>query len=241
MQNYIWMVNAFHEGNLSGISFIENQLTKHLENNEENQTEIEHILDFLYSNQDKDYSSIGYKTIKEKADKWTKKMNESYVDIDEMYWEDIEILKEYSNGFKIVKLLSESAYKREGNMMWHCVASYFGRDTEVFSLRDSKNNPHCTIEKNQQIKGKGNSWIVEKYIEYVVDFLEFSGMNVRDSEMKNLGYTNISFYKQVAILKDDIKLFRDKYFYWDIKNAFRDDVEVHFCSSVSDAKDKKLI
>jgi hypothetical protein len=79
------MVNAFHEGNLSGISFIENQLTKHLENNEENQTEIEHILDFLYSNQDKDYSSIGYKTIKEKADKWTKKMNESYVDIDEMY------------------------------------------------------------------------------------------------------------------------------------------------------------
>jgi hypothetical protein len=41
--------------------------------NQENQTEVEEILDFLYSN-DIDISKIGYKTILEKTQKWHKKL-----------------------------------------------------------------------------------------------------------------------------------------------------------------------
>ncbi|WP_353889043.1 PcfJ domain-containing protein [uncultured Flavobacterium sp.] len=56
----------------------------------------------------------------------------------------------------MVTLKSESSYIREGKLMSHCVGSYYGRDKIIYSLRDSKNNPHCTIEHGQQIKGKGN-------------------------------------------------------------------------------------
>ena len=38
--------------------------------------------------------------------------------------------------------------------MSHCVASYYGRDVEIYSLRDKKNLPHCTLEKDNQIKGE---------------------------------------------------------------------------------------
>lgn len=49
MQKYIEYVNRFHEWNEIEIVFIQNQLKKHLEKNQENQTEIEEILDYLYS------------------------------------------------------------------------------------------------------------------------------------------------------------------------------------------------
>jgi hypothetical protein len=62
--------------------------------------------------------------------------------------------------------------------MSHCVASYYGRDTVIYSLRDSNNNPHCTIEDGNQIKGKGNGSVDPKYIDYVVKFLEKLGMTV---------------------------------------------------------------
>ncbi len=49
MQKYLTYVKGFQEDNKYGIYFIENQLRKHLQENQENQTEIEHILDYLYS------------------------------------------------------------------------------------------------------------------------------------------------------------------------------------------------
>jgi len=94
--------------------------------------------------------------------------------------------------------------------MRHCVASYFGTETDIYSLRDKDNVPHCTMEENQQIKGKGNGNINPKYISYVVAFLEEVGMKVGDNEMKNIGYVNIED------LKNDFdfgKLYNDKYFY----------------------------
>lgn len=49
MKKYIDYVNKFQEANEFWFYFIENQLKKHLVDNEENQTEIEEILDFVYS------------------------------------------------------------------------------------------------------------------------------------------------------------------------------------------------
>lgn len=71
--------------------------------------------------------------------------------------EDINGIKNiYSckNNYKFVELVSEQSIKREGKFMQHCA----GSDTQnyindvrnhkikLFSLRDSNNNPHCTIE-----------------------------------------------------------------------------------------------
>lgn len=74
MNKYINFVNEFHEWNALSLEFIDNQLAKHLKENEENQTEIEIILDFLYLNQETEISKIGYKTILEKTEKWYKKL-----------------------------------------------------------------------------------------------------------------------------------------------------------------------
>jgi hypothetical protein len=43
-------IKEFHNNNQVEIDFIDNQLSKHLKDNQENQTEIETILDYLYSN-----------------------------------------------------------------------------------------------------------------------------------------------------------------------------------------------
>ena len=191
MQKYIQFVQEFHENNALWLSFIENQLNKHLKENPENQTEIETILDFLYSNQKTDISKIGYKTILEKTEKWHKKLQSVSSKDNEKEWVDYETVLDFKDGFKFVKLISKSCYKREGKNMSHCVASYFGRNTTIYSLRDAKNLPHCTIEDGQQVKWKWNGKIDPKYIDYVVKFLEFKWMIVGENEMKNLGYIKL--------------------------------------------------
>ena len=178
--------------------------------NLENQTEIEHIIDYLVSDEaPKRLKKMSYEEAKKNTDKWNKSLIKKGNEIQELE-NDIEIIKDFEDGFKIVKLVGENAFKREGYLMRHCVASYFGKDTKVYSLRDDKNMPHCTMEENQQIKGKGNGSINPNYIKYIVAFLEEIGMSVGDNEMKNLGYIN------VEDLKSDFdfgKLYNDKYFY----------------------------
>ena len=188
MKKYIDYVKQFHEWNQTEIEFIENQLKKHLSENEENQTEIETILDYLFSNPKVNISKIWYKTILEKTEKWHKKLSQLETKDDEEVWVDYEIVLDFKDWFKFVKLISQNSYNREWKIMSHCVASYFWRKVNIYSLRDSNNKPHCTIEENQQVKGKWNWSIDPKYIDYVVKFLEHLRMSVWENEMKNLGY-----------------------------------------------------
>ncbi len=74
MKKYLTYISEFHNSNPVEIDFIKNHLKKHLETNEENQTEIETILDYLFSNPKVDISKIGYSTILEKTEKWHKKL-----------------------------------------------------------------------------------------------------------------------------------------------------------------------
>ena len=145
MQYYLDYINRLHDWKQIEIDFINNQLKKHLIDNQENQTEVEEILDFLYSN-DIDISKIGYKTILEKTQKWHKKLAKLEVVDEEVEWVDYEVSLDFWDGFKFVKLISQNSYNREWKLMSHCVASYYGRDVNVYSLRDWKNKPHCTIE-----------------------------------------------------------------------------------------------
>ena len=182
---YLQYIKEFHNNNQVEVYFVNNQLSKHLKENEENQTEIEHILDYLYSNPKIDISKIWYITIKEKAEKRNNKLQSIKIK-DDSDW--IDIVLDFKDWFKFVKLRSKESYKKEWKLMSHCVASYYWKWKDIYSLRDWNNNPHCTIEDWNQIKGKGNGKIDPKYIDYVVKFLEFNGMKVREEEMANLWY-----------------------------------------------------
>ena len=187
MQKYLQYVLEFHENKQLEIDFINNHLKKHLETNPENQDEIEQILDDLFSNKI-DISKIGYKTLLEKTMKWHKKLQQVSTKKDETEGVDYEVFLDFKDGFQVVTLKSKASYEREGKLMSHCVASYYGRSSKIYSLRDCKNMPHCTIEEWQQIKGKGDAKIDPKYIDYIVKFLEKIGMRVGENEMKNLWY-----------------------------------------------------
>jgi hypothetical protein len=151
MKNYLQYIKEFHEDNQIEIDFVNKQLSNNLKENEENQTEIEEILDYLYSMKP-NISKIGYKTIVERKDKWHKKLQSVSSKDNEKEGIDYGTILDFKDGFKIVKLISKECYEREGKLMSHCVSSYFGRDTIIYSLRDNKNMPHCTIEQDQQIK-----------------------------------------------------------------------------------------
>jgi hypothetical protein len=92
--------------------------------------------------------------------------------------------------------------------MSHCLGGYSARkDYDIYSLRDKNNKPHATFEVSKkdkdilQIKGKGNGPIHPKYIHRVLAFLKKLGMDIRESEMVNLGYyyipeTHLKFVRE---------------------------------------------
>lgn len=114
---------------------------------------------------------------------------------------DYVVLKAYESGYRWCDLISENALVREGQQMGHCVGGYWERvkkgEEKIFSLRDAKNGPHCTIEfdpkdKNiAQIKGKQNKGVNDEYKSYLVDFLsapliEYKRVNSYDLEQSGL-------------------------------------------------------
>lgn len=114
----------------------------------------------------------------------------------------------------------KEALKYEGDTMGHCVGGYCedvaGGAARIFSLRDSKGQPHVTIEVDPtgkrvdmtrrrmiepsedsgipgivQIKGKGNKAPKEDYLPYVQDFVR-SGQWGRVGDLENTGLRNVS-------------------------------------------------
>jgi hypothetical protein len=175
-------------------------------------TEGEHIIDYLISSDAPSrISGATFDQMKSNADKWLKAQIKKGNNIKELAT-DTETVLDFDDGFRMVRLVGENAYKREGFLMSHCVASYYGKSAKIYSLRDKDNMPHCTIEEDQQIKGKGNGDISPKYIDYVVRFLESINMTAGDSEMKHLGYVNISNIKDEHAIFDKTLTYRDIYY-----------------------------
>src|SRR3989304_5656363 len=191
------------------IYWISHNLINYLKDNPENQDEIEHILDYMSSKDaPKKLKGMSYKEADSNAKKWTLTQQKKGEHIKETE-KDTKTILDFKDGFKIVKLIGENAFKRESYLMRHCVSNYYNKDTEIFSLRDKDNMPHCTMEKNQQIKGKGNGDIHPRYIDYVVQFLKHIGMTVGDNEMKHLGYINISKWRKKLSKETVIKCYGD--------------------------------
>jgi hypothetical protein len=176
-------------------NWIQVNLVNYLKDNTENQNEIDHIIDYL--NSDKAplrLKKMSYEEAKNNAIKWINALIKQGNDIMETE-KDIETFLDFNNGIKFVKLVSKNSFLREGKLMAHCVGSYADKkDIIIYSLRDSKNRPHCTIEVKtkdkfiQQIQGKGNGSIHPKYIKYILKFLKKLDMKINTNYMKNLGY-----------------------------------------------------
>lgn len=198
------------------VSFwINHNLRNYLEKNHENQSEIEHIIDYLNSDDaPKRLKKMSYKEANEGAKRWVKTMIKKGSDLEDVEDVDYDVTIDFKDGYKLVKLKSELAFQREGNLMAHCVSSYFNKDSDIYSLRDSRNMPHCTLEipkgaeSFNQCKGKGNGPIHHKYISYVLKTMKFFNIPIRDSEMLNLGYflpESCGDEKQVAWFKANFK------------------------------------
>ena len=128
--------------------------------------------------------------------KYPKKLNKKKVDRAVAEAGEV-IVKDYDDGYSWRKLTTKDALAREGQLMGHCSGSYYDRvkegAVEIWSLRDPKNEPHCTVELRpgsqvvQQIKGKQNKAVIDKYHPYIRDVLnEFlHGWEIADTEIKN--------------------------------------------------------
>lgn len=184
--------------------WIKTVLKAYLSKNDENVGEIEHILDYFSFKRKKckernkrfKLTRLGYEQARDEASAWVEKQNKKAANIVETEADIVEI-KELDNGLRLVKLVGENAFKREGRLMSHCVGSYYGKKgVEVYSIRDEGNSPHCTIEVSgddaNQVKGKGNGSIHPKYVGSVLKALKFLNKEVRKSEMTYLGYREVS-------------------------------------------------
>ena len=220
MNKYIEYARAFTASE-EVVYWVSHNLANHLKDNPEVQDEIEHIIDYFASDAaPKRLRGMSYAEAKANTEKWNATLQKKGANIKEKP-EDTETVLDFKDGFRVVKLIGKVAFEREGFLMRHCSASYFNKkDTEVYSLRDSENMPHCTMEKNKQVKGKGNGNIHPKYVGYVVKFLEHIGMAVGDNEMEHLGYINVEKFKKD--LHKDTDYFNEKYVREDTKLLDKD-------------------
>jgi hypothetical protein len=212
--------------NTNLIHWIEHNLKNYLETNPENQTEIEHILDYLNSpDAPKRLNRMSYEQAKISTDKWNTSLIKKASDVRESTV-DTELVVVVESEMRLVKLTGKAAYQYEGAQMGHCVSSYFENSkSSIYSLRDRNNEPHCTIELDtkgsiNQIKGKQNKPIVPKYVSAVLQSLEYLKCNIRSSEMDNLGYDSFegnegmwSFLESNFVGIQEIKFKEKRYFY----------------------------
>lgn len=204
LQKYLTYNNPSEEV----IGWIRTVLAAEIKKNGENQVDIEHILDFLASDKaPQRLRKMSYQQAKLASEKWTKTLIKKGAHIDELP-RDTKVLKKFSDGFTLVELIGENAFKREGYLMRHCAGSYAGKaNTKVLSLRDPLNMPHATFELQgengfTQIKGKGNGSIHPDYIKKVLSILKMFKVNVRSSELENLGYIEVSEFMKKALKTD---------------------------------------
>ena len=131
----------------------------------------EHILDWITATNPSKLAKMRWDEVLKESEKWTKSEQKKGSKIGEES-KDTKLFMKIGK-FKIVQLIGDNAFKREGYLMSHCVASYYGKTgIKIYSLRDAKNEPHCTFEvvgntQIQQVKGKGNGPIHPNYIDAV--------------------------------------------------------------------------
>lgn len=135
--------------------------------------EVKHVLDYLKAHPNERLARASYPQVLIKANQWTERVNKKNKNLKSSG--KVKVLKTFSNGFKFVHLLDQTAKNWEGLHMEHCVATY-SDSKSIYSLRDAENYPHATFEiKGQKIfqsVGKRNSFISEKYLPMVLSIFK---------------------------------------------------------------------
>ena len=121
--------------------------------------------------------------ILKKHDKWVKRLNSG---TKTTVFAGDESLIIQQGEYALVKLETENAYKREGQRMHHCVASYWTSNSEIWSLRH-KGEPVATVEARlykdgdddlydlRQVQGKRNTDIGRELKEVLIRALDATG------------------------------------------------------------------
>lgn len=100
-----------------------------------------------------------------------------------------KVIRRYPSGYYWMDLQTNNS-RDESQAMGHCGRD--GRATTLISLRDEKGEPHVTIAYNAdkktitQVKGKENKKPVEKYMQYVMEFLKDLAKN---GELVNVAWS----------------------------------------------------
>ena len=153
------------------------------------QSVLDHVIDWMNSTDAESYLArldrVAVPAAVGLAEKWTIKLNKDAEKLLKQQQDpdlkNVKTVFKFSDEYSFVKLVHPHSFRREGLLMGHCVGSYaneaYDTNMEIYSLRDSKNEPHCTIEFSpkirhiDQVKGKANKAVVPKYHEYVIEFL----------------------------------------------------------------------
>lgn len=167
------------------------------------------INDYLHSLTDKPeinrLNRVSFVQAEEASIKWHEKLKrkEKEDPYNDVGTEDIMV---FDDGFKIVNITTKESLAREGNLMRHCVGSYWDRvlseELDILSLRDPKNNPHVTMEISgqniNQIKGKANHIVIPEYSKYIRKFVLDMGYNItRDGDNIGLIRYNGKYYEDI--------------------------------------------
>ena len=143
--------------------------------------ELPSLLDFI-KNQKPDLSKMTWKEALKQSELWHKQFdNQSENQFPSEELDKNSIVFRCSDGYYWVKLTTSRALKTEGFKMKHCVGGYWDQvksgQSVIFSLRDSADKPHVTMELNPknkqivQIMGFEDSKPIESLHKYISEFL----------------------------------------------------------------------
>lgn len=149
----------------------------------------------------KQIEKLSVSTASRLANRWAERLDKKASFVEN--FAAIESVYSFSDGHEVVKLIRRSAFQREGKLMKHCVAYYNQENQTIYSLRDEKNQPCCTIEvlenKIVQIKGIKNNAVSAKKRPYVKTFIF--------NYLKDCQIT--SDFKNLALIKKEDTTFYD--------------------------------
>ncbi len=145
---------------------------------------IQPVLDYLEAMLDEKpnfaLSQLGVDQAVKNAEAWHKKLAKAKKK--NIVEDGTEVVMEFPDGYRWVRVFGIDSLTREGNTMGHCVGrGYYHQQTllnktTVYSLRDDDNVPHVTLDVSgdevQQIKGKASKEVLPKYLGYVFEFLK---------------------------------------------------------------------
>jgi len=162
----------------------------------EHVNELNHIIDFFQTLNEieiKKIYKITFPVVRKLIIKWDKRLKNRMGKKVKFNVEgkDLKTLKSFSDGYKIVDVLSPYARKEEGELVGHCVSDINYEKSRILSLRDGRGVPHVTMELKvngiYQIKGKENKAPVDEYKPYIINFIDENNLDVR-RDGQNIGF-----------------------------------------------------